>query len=159
MLPHWQSTPLSEEQLTRVILDIEGDPQFGRSLCSVQNPTWSSQDLGIGQQQDRFFDPLIDDDSPSSANAARKIVAEHFDQDTQADAFRFIGSDDRIERRLSQPLRWIALAGIGRTFYHFQLYGAFWLLCQERGPRRGTIQADMMGLGKVGCLMIVRLKL
>lgn len=44
--------------------------------------------------------------------------------------------------------------GIGRLVFHFQLYGAFWLLLQDRCLRRGTIQADKMdGLrqGTVPC--------
>lgn len=149
MLPHWQSIPLTEDQIDQVVANIERDPHYGRPLHSDQDAAWSSKDLKIGVQQDRHFDPVTHKDTDQNSRPERKIIAEHFDVGIQEDAFRFLGSDARIEKRLLEPLRWISLPGITRTFYHFQVYGAFWLLCQERGVRRGSIQADMMGLGKV----------
>ncbi|ETI26604.1 hypothetical protein G647_10418 [Cladophialophora carrionii CBS 160.54] len=71
-----------------------------------------------------------------------------FDPKLQEQAFRFVKSDHRIEQSLRRTHAWIRIAGVGLSFFPHQLYGAFWLLVYERGPRRGAMLADSMGLGK-----------
>ncbi|OAP60172.1 hypothetical protein AYL99_05174 [Fonsecaea erecta] len=73
---------------------------------------------------------------------------EQFDPTLQEQAFRFVKSDHRIERRLRRSRAWVSVAGVALRFFPHQLYAAFWLLVYERGPRRGAILADSMGLGK-----------
>jgi hypothetical protein len=113
---------------------------------------YQSKDIGIGVKKDRaaqFQKALSLSASRHNDNKHVNLAAEHFDLQTQKEAFQFIKSDARIETNLKYPRAWIRLRGIQRTFYHYQLYGAFWLLKEERGHRRGAILADLMGLGKV----------
>jgi len=144
--PRFGTQPLRPDEITRIAAAIEGDVLLNRPLASSKDPGWRSHDLGIGTEQIR---PTATAQEISQEARARKTLAEHFDTSIQDDAFEFVGSDARVELALTTPLPWIRIRGIRRTLFHFQLFGAFWLLLQERGPRRGTIQADMMGLGKV----------
>lgn len=82
---------------------------------------------------------------------------EQFDLDFQQLAFQFVKSDHRIEQRLHHSRAWISILGVDLLFFPHQLYAAMWLLVHERGPRRGAILADKMGLGKVRTLQITYL--
>lgn len=110
---------------------------------SLDRQTFRSKDLNIGVRN--YRQPL----SNTAYAAARTTPAEHFDLETQREAFEFVQSDVEVEKALDGPHAWIELLGVrGRKFYHYQIYGAFWLLKEERGFRRGAIEADLMGLGK-----------
>lgn len=150
-LPVWTPKRLTDAQVQLLITNIENDRSLDEPLSATDASGWSSKDLGIGQDQVRPDETITTSTSGDvdQSDITWKIKNEHFDKAIQDQAFEFIGSDARIEVGLKRPLRWIKIASIGRTFYHFQLYAAFWLLLEERGIRRGTIHADMMGLGKV----------
>jgi len=117
---------------------------------TTSNQLYRSQDLRLGVKRD-CVEQLLDAISAIIPGLGRSTnaAAEHFDLETQEAAFSFIKSDVRIETSLRYPHAWIQLQGVRRTFYHHQLYAAFWLLKEERGYRRGAILADLMGLGKV----------
>lgn len=148
--PRFEPHRLSPKEINTIVQRIEADQAVDRSLVSVQDASWASKDLHVGEEQVRPSKATLQlgGDVDSASSRTRKVLAEHMDPQIQQDAFEFIGSDVRVELQLQKPVRWIRVRGVGRVLYHFQLYAAFWLLVEERGPRRGTIQADMMGLGK-----------
>lgn len=130
-------TPLTNQEVDAIVHYIEHD-----TTQTVQqagsNALYQSTDLHIGQSR-------LNGNFAQDGNAA----VEQFDPAIQEMAFSFVKSDLRIEQRLRRTHNWIRIRGISRPFYHHQLYAAFWLLSQERGIRRGAIEADLMGLGKV----------
>lgn len=144
--PRFSAQPLTDLEIDKVTKEITADARLQQPLSSAHNPTWRSKDLGLGYLQTR---PTAVVPGAEGKDDRYKVLAEHFDEDIQRDACEFIGSDIRVEQGLTRPLRWLVVAGLERTFYHYQIYAAFWLLIEERGPRRGTVLADMMGLGKV----------
>lgn len=148
--PLFRPDALTTDEVEGIARRIAADTSINCPLPSTHNASWSSKDLGIGEVR---TPPIIKAPQPSGHNdgqSSRKVQAEQFDAEVQRDALEFVGSDVRVELALEKPLRWIRVRGLGRTFYHFQIYAAFWLLIADRGVRRGTILADMMGLGKVG---------
>lgn len=150
---HKMTRPLSDAEATAIAsyLDFHEPSKVYRSGTE---DLYRSKDLGLGVKKDRELQFLTapsatrgsDDEDDGQGHHA---PAEHFDLEIQKTAFEFVKSDARIEIRLQYPRPWIRLQGIRRTFYHFQLYGAFWMIKEERGHRRGMIEADLMGLGKV----------
>ena len=141
------------------------DSQWPQQVCYVgTDRPYVSKDLGIGsvvklKPTINVVNPLVGDvgsTNPVAINLGESLpvdtntCAEQFDAATQQEAFEFIKCDSRIELLLRHPRPWIKVQGVRRTFYHFQLYAAFWMLREERGFRRGAIEADLMGLGKVG---------
>lgn len=141
-----RESPLTDEEVEAVVSHLDGDTTQVVRQSGSEKP-YVSYDLNIGALRSGF----------NHAPADKNAMAEQFDQVIQAQAFAFIKSDVRIEMRLKKTQNWIRIAGVKRPFYHHQLYAAFWLVSQERGARRGAIEADLMGLGKVSVQMTILL--
>jgi hypothetical protein len=108
--------------------------------CKDTDRPYLSQDLYIGSERNDSHE-TTDHQTPAM---------EQFDVTTQEEAFRLIKSDHRIEQQLVHSQAWIKFDGVERSFYHYQIYAAYWLIRTERiTARRGSIEADLMGLGKV----------
>ena len=141
---HRDLTPLTDEEVSAIVRHLDrDDPRI--VYCEGSYQPYMSKNLNLGVKKERtaqFQATLAGRPFPNAA-------AEHFDLRIQRLAFEFVKSDVRIEIMLKHPRNWIRISGIDRAFFHYQLYAAFWLLLQERGDRRGTIEADLMGLGKV----------
>jgi hypothetical protein len=146
---HKYVQPLQDAKIAAIVtyLELHGPHRTPRSQTDGD---YHLKTLDIGEERNALHERLREEFARSREEGDTGAAAEHFDLDTQRDAFDFIKSDVRIEIKLQRPQPWIRLLGIqDRTFYHYQLYGAFWMLREERGARRGVFLADMMGLGKV----------
>ncbi|KIW62943.1 hypothetical protein, variant [Phialophora macrospora] len=129
--------PLCDHEIDLVVRYLD-ELGAGRVCDKDTGRPYVSQELNIGEKR------VL----PTPVGVGEHAALEHFDLGLQEEAFRFVRSDHRVEQRLRHALPWIEIKGVKRRFFHHQLYGAFYLLVSERGPRRGALLADSMGLGK-----------
>jgi len=143
---HELRKPLSLKQVRLITqyLDDNADPQV---YATSRKQPYLSKDFRIGRLRPTPAERILEDDP--GMLAVHMPFAERWDSDTQRNAFEFVKSDAQIEIMLKSCQAWIAIAGMSRKVYHYQLYAAFVMLITERGPCRGIIEADRMGLGKV----------
>lgn len=144
---HHLSKPLPTDQIDAIVYYLQ-HTKLGAEVLSTDDTPFESKDIGLGEEN--VSRSRSGRRPTSQSHDESTLAAEHFDQTMQSAAFEFVLSDHRIELKLDQARPWIRIGGIGRGFYHYQLYAAFWLLVNERGVRRGALLADSMGLGKVG---------
>lgn len=137
--------PLTQSQIDRVVqfLDNSEPPSVQQSDSQER---FKSKVLKLPGERYQLEPAKTNHDDASSSE---RPTIEHFDLEMQKDAFAFVRSDHRIEMQLEKPRPWIKIKGLKRKFYAYQLYAAFYMLVNERGARRGVIEADRMGLGKV----------
>ncbi|KAL2424154.1 hypothetical protein ABEF95_003171 [Exophiala dermatitidis] len=138
---------LTDPQIQQVALSIASTTTTpSEILYTDTNLPYKAQDLNVGEVKRVPGPPLSD---------LGTLAAEQFNLITQDAAFRIVKLDHRIEAALPQAQPWIPIQGIDRTFYHYQLYAAWWLLSQEHeSARRGAIEGDLMGLGKTSIALL-----
>ncbi|KAJ4523713.1 hypothetical protein HRR83_000360 [Exophiala dermatitidis] len=138
--------PLSDAEVTAIVEHHELNP----TLNPKHVPPHPSKDFQVGTKRQSPATMAADSSTDTIVNQLDRenTAVEHFDPELQRAAFQFIKSDVRIELQSKFIMPWIKIPGIQRSFYAFQVYGAFYMLSQERGVRRGLVLADLMGLGK-----------
>ena len=138
--------PLTDDQVAHITRHLDSFATT-ESCRTPDGRTFISKDLRIGTRR------TLNEEESTSQNSAdsstRMPPTERFDLQTQRDAFEFVRSDARIEIELKHSRAWIQIGGMHRKVFHYQLYAAFLMLKEERGPRRGIVEGDRMGLGKV----------
>jgi len=145
-----RAQPLSDEEVGVVVAYLN-TAWRSRSQNGLHE-AYRSRDLNLGHKVELPQKAAQRLEEMKFLESGFHTACEQFDPHIQQAAFDFVKSDVRIELGLICAQPWIRIKGIKRTFYPFQLYGAFYLLHMERGPRRGMLEADSMGLGKVSCL-------
>ena len=137
--------PLSDQDCDLIAAHLDQLNPGGVLLDNFGKP-YKSVDLNIGERKDSV-------ELGHHAQTESHSSLEHFDSLRQRQFFDFVKSDARIEYKCKRSHAWIKIPGVERQFYAFQLYAAVLMVVEERGPRRGIIETDQMGLGKVSLMI------